>query len=531
MFKYLKNDLPASLVVFLVALPLCLGIAQASGAPLFTGVVAGIIGGIIVGGISGSPLGVSGPAAGLTVIIADSITKLGTFEIFLAAVVIAGLMQIVLGIIKAGIIGYYFPSSVIKGMLAGIGISIFLKQLPHAFGYGANYEGMTDFLDKEGGNTISALVNMFGHISPGVVLVSAASICILIFWDSFLAKKAMLFKIIPGSLIAVVVGILFYVNTPDGSYFSISAKHLVKVPVPYSVESFFGQFSFPDMSGFLRYDVWIIGFTIAVVASLETLLSVEAVDKIDPHKRITPTNRELIAQGVGNTLAGFVGGLPITQVIVRSSANVQSGGRTKMATILHGALLLLSVILIPRYLNLIPLGVLAAILLLVGYKLAKPSLFKSMYNLGYEQFVPFIATIIGVVFTDLLKGIGLGLGLGVMFILIKNYKNSHFLHKKESDDGRHKVTMTLSEELSFLNKGAILKELEAVEVGSLLTLDVRNTIRMNYDILEILDDFAFKAKERSIDIKVLSNTYGEVDNPDSFVEMFIDKSIGTKKAN
>ncbi|MFV0483221.1 MAG: SulP family inorganic anion transporter [Bacteroidales bacterium] len=524
MFKYLKKDLPASLVVFLVALPLCLGIAQASGAPLFAGVVAGIIGGIIVGSISGSPLGVSGPAAGLTIIIADSITDLGTFEIFLAAVIIAGLLQIIFGIIKAGIIGYYFPSSVIKGMLAGIGISIFLKQFPHALGYDASYRGMTDFLNKEGGNTISALVDMFKHISPGVLLVSGVSVCILLLWDSFLAKKATLFKIVPGSLIAVVFGILFYVNTPEGTYFSIPDNLLVNVPAPDSLQSFFGEFSSPDMSGFLRYDVWLIGFTIAVVASLETLLSVEAIDKIDPHKRITPTNRELVAQGVGNVVAGLVGGLPITQVIVRSSANVQSGGRTKMATILHGILLLLSVILIPRFLNLIPLGVLAAILLLVGYKLAKPSLFKSMYNLGYEQFVPFVATVFGVVFTDLLKGICLGLGLGIMFILIKNYRNSHFLHKKESDDGRHKVIMTLAEELSFLNKGAILKELEAIEEGTLLELDLRKTIRMNYDILEILDDFVFKAKERNIDIRVISDSHGVLDNPESFVALFLDKS-------
>lgn len=524
MFKYLKNDLPASLVVFLVALPLCLGIALASGSPLFSGVIAGIIGGIIVGSISGSPLGVSGPAAGLAVIVLDSISSLGSFEIFLVAVIIAGMIQVILGMIKAGIIGYYFPSSVIKGMLAGIGISIFLKQLPHAFGYdNANHEGMTDFIDREGGNTIYALFDMFKHISPGVMTVTVISLCILLLWDNVLSKKSMVFKIIPGSLIAVLAGIIFYINIPVESYLGISDDHLVKVPVPDSVESFLSQFTFPDFSGFLDYDVWIIGITIAVVASLETLLSVEAIDKIDPDKRITPTNRELVAQGIGNVFAGFVGGLPITQVIVRSSANAQSGGKTKMATILHGILLLLSVILIPKLLNLIPLSVLAAILLLVGYKLAKPSLFKSMYNLGNEQFIPFIATIIGVVFTDLLKGISLGLGLGIMFILIKNYKNSHFLHKKESDEGRHKVTMTFSEELSFLNKGAVLKELEEVEHGSLLVLDVRNTIRMNYDILEILDDFAFKAKDRGIDIKVISDAYGEVDNPTNFTKIFIDK--------
>ncbi|MFV0505396.1 MAG: SulP family inorganic anion transporter [Bacteroidales bacterium] len=523
MFKYLKNDFPASLVVFLVALPLCLGIAQASGAPLFTGVVAGIIGGIIVGGISGSPLGISGPAAGLTIIIATSITKLGTFDIFLVAVLIAGLIQIVMGLIKAGIIGYYFPSSVIKGMLAGIGISIFLKQLPHVFGSDVSYDGITDFVNAEGGNTLQAIIDMFENSSKGVLLVSLVSVSILLIWDGLLAKRASLFRIIPGSLIAVIFGILFYVNIPEGSVIHVPQNQLVNVPVPDNLSSFFGQFSFPDMSGFLRYDVWVVGFTVAVVASLETLLSVEAVDKIDPFKRVTPANRELIAQGVGNIFAGLIGGLPITQVIVRSSANVQSGGRTKMVTILHGILLLLSVVLIPRYLNLIPLGVLAAILLLVGYKLAKPSLFRNIYKLGHEQFIPFIATIFGVVFMDLLKGIGLGLGLAVMFILIKNYRSSHFLHKKESDDGRHKVTMTLAEELSFLNKGAILKELEEVEIGSMLVLDASNTVRMNYDILEILDDFASKAQERGIDIKVISDSFGEVDNPDSFVDLFMKK--------
>ncbi|MCM5662083.1 SulP family inorganic anion transporter [Galbibacter mesophilus] len=518
MFKHLKKDLPASIVVFFVALPLCLGIALASGAPLFSGLIAGIIGGIVVGSISGSQIGVSGPAAGLAVIVLSAIATLG-FENFLVAVVIGGALQIILGLLKAGIIGYYFPSSVIKGMLAGIGIIIFLKQIPHAFGYDSDYEGDLNFFQLDGENTFSALGEMFNYISPGALLVSSISLGILLLWELVLVKKSDFFKIVPGPLVAVVFGVLFYVLVDPSSVLAIAKNHLVSVPVPESTDDFIGQFTFPNFAAITNPQVWISGFTIAIVASLETLLCVEATDKLDPEKRITPTNRELFAQGTGNMVSGFIGGLPITQVIVRSSANIQSGAKTKLSAIIHGFFLLSSVILIPTLLNKIPLAVLAAVLLVVGYKLAKPSLFKKMFSLGKEQFIPFVVTVLGVVFTDLLMGIGLGLAVGIAIILINNYKNSHFLHIEKKESGGHYVKMTLAEEISFLNKGAILKELNDLPNDTLLELDVRKTIRLNYDILEILDDFVLKAKEKNIEVKLISEK-GVIHNPPSFTAIF-----------
>lgn len=524
MFKHLKNDLPASLVVFFVALPLCLGIALASGAPLFSGLIAGIVGGIVVGALSGSSLGVSGPAAGLAVIVLNAITDLGSWEIFLVAVVLGGVLQILLGVIKAGVIGYYFPSSVIKGMLAGIGIIIFLKQLPHAVGYDSDYEGDISFMQADGENTLTALANMVDNVSPGAIIVTLISLCILLLWELVLTKKSDIFKIIPGPLVAVIVGVIYNFLVATDSAIGISAEHLVTVPVPESTSDFLGQFAFPDFSALTRYDVWITGITLCIVASLETLLSVEATDKLDPQKRTTPTNRELFAQGTGNIVSGMIGGLPITQVIIRSSANVQSGGKTKMSTIIHGFLLLISVIIIPTLLNKIPLAVLAAVLLVVGYKLAKPSLFKRMYSLGRDQFIPFIVTVLGVAFTDLLLGIGLGLGIGILMILIKNYQNSHFLHIVEKDDGVHRVRMTLSEEVSFLNKGAILRELNALPEETHLELDVRKCIRLNYDILEILDEFLYRAGPKKISITVISDK-GTFENPKSFTKLFLTSKV------
>ncbi|WP_335967097.1 SulP family inorganic anion transporter [Galbibacter sp. PAP.153] len=521
MFKHLKNDIPASLVVFFVALPLCLGIALASGAPLFSGLIAGIIGGIVVGSISGSSIGVSGPAAGLAVIVLGAIATLG-FENFLVAVVIGGAIQIILGLVKAGIIGYYFPSSVIKGMLAAIGIIIFLKQIPHAFGYDTDYEGDLDFFQLDGENTFSALGEMLNFISPGAILVTAMSLFILLLWEKVLVKKNDIFKIIPGPLVAVLVGVAYYLLIDPSSLFSIAEEHLVSVPVPEDAASFFGQFTFPNFAALTNPQVWLTGVTIAIVASLETLLCVEATDKLDPNKNVTPTNRELFAQGTGNIISGLIGGLPITQVIVRSSTNIQSGGKTKLSAILHGFLLLSSIIIIPNILNRIPLAVLAAILFIVGYKLAKPALFKQMYSLGKGQFIPFIVTVLGVVFTDLLVGIGLGLAVGITSILIKSYQNSHFLHIEKKEDGGHVVKMTLAEEVSFLNKGAILNELNKLPNNTLLELDVRKTINLNYDILEILDDFAIKSKDKDIEIKLISNK-GTVYNPKSFTEFFITK--------
>lgn len=517
--QYLKNDLPASLVVFFVAIPLCLGIALASGAPLFSGLIAGIVGGIVVGSISGSSIGVSGPAAGLAAIVLAAIASLGSYENFLLAVVLGGVIQLIFGLLKAGVIGYYFPSSVIKGMLTGIGIIIILKQIPHFLGYDSDPEGDFGFLQVDGENTFTGIFNALGNISIGSTLIGVIALAILLFWSNVLSKKGKFFQLVQGPLVAVVVGIIYFITTASSSQFGISAEHLVSVPVPDSVDSFMGQFSFPNFNQIMNPEIWVIAFTIALVASLETLLCVEATDKLDPHKNVTPTNRELFAQGVGNIVSGLIGGLPVTQVIVRSSANIQSGGRTKMAAIIHGFLLLISVIMIPTLLNKIPLSVLAAILFIVGFKLAKPALFKQMYNRGWNQFIPFIVTVLGIVFIDLLYGIGLGLAVGVAVILIKSYQNSHFLHieGENVDDG--KIKMTLAEEVTFFNKGAILKELDTLPEDSYLELDVRKTRFLDNDIVEILDDFAIKAKERKIDIKLISER-GIIENPPSYIEFF-----------
>ena len=519
MFKTLKNDLPASIVVFFVALPLCLGIALASGAPLFSGLISGIIGGVVVGSLSGSKIGVSGPAAGLAAIVLTSIGTLGGYQNFLLAVVLGGIIQIVFGILKAGIIGYYFPSSVIKGMLTGIGIIIILKQIPHFFGYDLEAEGADSFIEKSGENTFSAIAHISDHIILGSLLMGVIALGVLLLWDKVLSKKGKIFHIIQGPLVAVVIGIIFFNLTQGNNTLSIAASHLVSVPVPDSFDSFLGQFSYPNFGVITNVDVWIVAFTIALVASLETLLCVEATDKLDPEKNVTPTNKELFAQGTGNIISGLIGGLPITQVIVRSSANIQSGGKSKLSAIFHGLLLLISVIIIPKLLNMIPLSVLAAILLIVGYKLAKPTLFKTMYDLGWKQFLPFIITVTGIVFTDLLKGIALGLAVGIVIILIKSYQNSHFLHKEEVSNGSNKMKMTLAEEVTFFNKGAILKELESLPNDSYLELDVRNTRYLDNDIVEILEDFAIKAKARNISIKLISER-GVIENPPSYIEFF-----------
>jgi MFS superfamily sulfate permease-like transporter len=519
MFKTLKNDMPASIVVFFVALPLCLGIALASGAPLFSGLIAGITGGIVVGSMSGSKIGVSGPAAGLAAIVLAAIGTLGSYENFLVAVVLGGIIQLLFGVLKAGIIGYYFPSSVIKGMLTGIGVIIILKQIPHFFGYDADPEGDFAFFQVDGENTFSELINMVNYVKLGPTLIGLISLGILLLWGNVLSEKGKFFQIVQGPLVAVVVGIIFFVLTQSNESLAISQSHLVSVPIPDGIDSFLGQFSFPNFSAITNPEVWIVAFTIALVASLETLLCVEATDKLDPHKNVTPTNRELFAQGTGNILSGLIGGLPITQVIVRSSANIQSGGRSKMSAIFHGFLLLISVVVIPKLLNMIPLSVLSAVLLIVGYKLAKPGLFKTMYDLGWKQFVPFAVTVLGIVFIDLLYGIGLGLAVGVVVILIKSYQNSHFLHIEDKSNGKHRIKMTLAEEVTFFNKATILKELDSLPRETYLELDVRKTRYLDNDIIEILDDFAFKAKERDIDIKLISER-ATVENPDSFIEFF-----------
>ncbi len=498
-FSNLKNDLPASIVVFLVAMPLCLGIALASGAPLFSGVIAGIVGGTVVALLSGSPLGVSGPAAGLAVIVLSAIQELGAFETFLLAVVVAGIFQLILGFLKAGVIGYYFPSAVIKGMLSGIGIIIILKQIPHAFGYDKDPEGDLEFMQPDGQNTFSELFNMLDFISPGALTIAVISLAILILWEQPFMKKVSVFKIIQGPLVVVASGIGLNLMFQGSEMFGLRADQLVSIPVPDSINGFFGQFTFPDFTQWNNSQVYIIAITMAVVASLETLLCVEATDKLDPNKGITPTNRELKAQGIGNVISGLIGGLPITQVIVRSSANIQSGGKSKASAFFHGILLLLSVMAAPKLLNLIPLSSLAAILFIVGYKLAKPAVFKEVYRLGKSQFVPFIVTIIGIVFTDLLMGIGLGLAVAIFHILYNNYKTPYHFNPEAYKEGEP-ILIELSEDVSFLNKGSILQTLNHLPDNAEVFIDGSKAKKIHPDVIEIIDDFKLNAVARNITI-------------------------------
>lgn len=518
-FANLKNDLPASIVVFLVAMPLCLGIALASGAPLFSGVIAGIVGGTIVALLSGSPLGVSGPAAGLAVIVLTAIQDLGAYETFLLAVVIAGIFQLILGFLKAGVIGYYFPSSVIKGMLSGIGIIIILKQIPHAFGYDKDPEGDFEFIQPDGQNTLSELFNMIDFISPGALVIAVISLAILILWEQSFMKKNPIFNIIQGPLVVVASGIGLNLLFAGSEQFGLRGDQLVSIPVPDSFNGFLGQFTFPDFSQLANSQVYIIAITIAVVASLETLLCVEATDKLDPNKGVTPTNRELKAQGVGNIVSGLIGGLPITQVIVRSSANIQSGGKSKASAFFHGILLLVSVMTIPKLLNLIPLSSLAAILFVVGYKLAKPSLFKQIYKSGKSQFLPFIITIIGIVFTDLLMGIGLGLAVAIFQILYDNYKIPYHFDPNSIKKGEP-ITIELAEAVSFLNKGSILQTLDHLPNDVDVIIDGTKVKSIHPDVLEIIDDFKQNAKTRNINIKCLGLDITSMPEPSDSVKDF-----------
>jgi MFS superfamily sulfate permease-like transporter len=500
LFSNLKYDFPAGLVVYLVALPLCLGVALAStGRPdlLFSGIIAGVIGGIVVGFLSGSALGVAGPAAGLVVIVLTAIETLGSFEAFLLAVVIAGLIQVIAGFLNAGIIGYYFPSSVIKGMLAAIGITLILKEIPHAFGYDADFMGDEAFAQKDGQNTLTEIYNSVRYSSTGAIIISTISLGLIILFDKPFMKRIELFKFLPGALFVVLIGIAL--NLFFGAFYpeiAMSGEHLVQLPVASNPSEFLSFFKTPDFSAIGKVEVYTVAFTLAIVASLETLLSVEATDKLDPYKRSTPTSRELKAQGVGNMLSGLIGGLPITQVIVRSSANIASGGRTKMATMVHGSILLLSAMLIPRFLNFIPLASLAAILLMVGYKLSKFSLYRGMYQLGREQFIPFFVTVVAILSTDLLKGIAIGMVVAIYFILRKNYKHSYHYKKEEHKDGEV-ITLVLSEEVTFLNKGSIGLTLDHLPENSKVIIDGSKSLNIDYDVLEIIQEF----KEHSAPMK------------------------------
>jgi MFS superfamily sulfate permease-like transporter len=504
---YFKYDLPAGLVVFLVALPLCLGIALASTGRsdlLFSGIISGIIGGIIVGMISNSALGVSGPAAGLVVIVLTAIESLGSFEAFLLACVFAGLIQLAAGFLKAGIVGYYFPSAVIKGMLTAIGIILILKEIPHALGY--DPDETAGFHDTGTLSTWSTILEAFKNPNKGAVTITSLSIFVLWLFDKAFVKKFSVFRVIPGALVAVLIGIainaVFIVWSPE---WALTGNNLVNLPILWQVSSISNLLTFPDWSVWNQSAVWGVAVTLAVVASLETLLSVEATDKLDPQKRLTDTNLELKAQGVGNVLSGLIGGLPLTQVIVRSSANIESGGRTKRAAITHGVILLLAVFTIPALLNKIPLPSLAAILLMIGYKLAKPSLFMAMWQLGRTSFSTYLITIVAIVATDLLKGIFIGLTIGIIQILWQNYKNSANLQADgHAADGRPRFKLILPEETTILNKATIAHRLRTLPKNSVLTIDGTRTLFISEDVLEVLSDFKqFNAKSRKIETHLL----------------------------
>ena len=506
MFNELKNDLPASIVVFFVAVPLCLGIALASGAPLFSGIIAGIVGGIVVGAASGSPLGVSGPAAGLAVIVLSSIAALGSWPVFLLAVVLAGVIQLIMGFAKAGFIAYFFPSSVIKGMLTGIGLLIILKQIPHALGWDKIREGDDAFIQTDGENTFSEIFKALNYITPGAAVIAVISIAILILWDLVLTKKHKVFQILQGPIVVVMLGIaLHYLMQSGVLNFTLAADQVVRLPVANNLTEFFSQFTFPEFSAITNFKVWEVAIVIAIVASLETLLCVEATDKLDQYRRVTPTNRELKAQGLGNIVSGLIGGLPVTQVIVRSSANISFGGKTKMSTILHGVFLLISALTIAGLLNMIPLASLAAILIMVGYKLAKPALFQQMYKLGWEQFIPFTATVVGILTTDLLRGIIIGIIFGIFYTLRHSYRNSH--HMKDivsSEDGHNVHHLILAEEVSFFNKASVIQALESIPANSKVIIDCTKSKSIAYDVVEIIQNYRNHANLKNISVETIN---------------------------
>jgi len=497
--KYLKKDILAGIIVFLIALPLCLGIAQASHAPLFAGVVAGIVGGIVIGWLSASNLSVSGPAAGLTAIVLVAINELPAFEVFLCAVIIAGVIQIIIGYLRAGAIANYIPSSVLEGMLAGIGLTIIIKQLPDAVGFAKNKAAV--MVDADDGFLINTITTATHNIQAGAVVISLVGLALLILWQTKAFKKA---QLIPAGLLVVLAGtvlnLLFASTAPQ---MALDSSHLVMLPIPASVGDFFRQFSFPDFKGFASIKVWETGIVIAVVASIETLLCIEATDKLDPLKRYTPTDRELKAQGVGNIISGFLGGLPITSVIVRSSANVNAGAQTKRSAIIHGVLLLLCAASIPALLNLIPKAALAAILIFTGYKLCKPAVFKHMWRGGWTQFIPFVATVVGVVSLDLLKGVGIGLLISIFYILRQNIRIPYYYQRSTFSEG-DLIKLKLAQEVSFLNKASIKETLEKLPENSKVIIDASQTQYIDFDILDIIKEFYHsQAKEKNIDLSLV----------------------------
>lgn len=506
MKKYFQNagsDLPASIVVVLVALPLCLGIALGSGAPLFSGIIAGIVGGIVIGALSGSQLSVSGPAAGLTVIVATAILKLQVYEAFLLAVVIAGIIQLLFGFFRAGVIGDYVPNCVIKGMLAAIGFILILKQFPHLIGYDADFVGDETFSQADQKNTFSEMLQAIKYITPSAIIIGAVSFLILITWERKFIKKHKILHLIPGPLVVVLAGILingyFIANQPA---YALETKQLVSLPVASDISSFFSFFTFPDIKFLNNPDVWVTAVTLAIVASLETLLGIEAVDKLDPLKRVTPSNRELKAQGIGNIISGLIGGLPLTSVVVRSSANVSAGAKTKVSTIMHGVLLLLCVMFIPALLNKIPLSALAAVLIFTGYKLAKVSLFKEFFQKGWDQFVPFVVTIAAILVTDLLVGIIVGIIVGLFFMVRSNFRSSVFVVNDQN-----RFLIRFRKDVSFLNKPIVKKKLEDVPRNAYVLIDATRADFIDKDVIEEVNNFLCHAHIKNIKVEIKTSAH------------------------
>ena len=503
-FRHLKDDLPAGIVVFLVALPLCLGIALASGAPLFAGLIAGMVGGLIVSWLSGSQLSVSGPAAGLTVIVFNGIETLGSFQGFLLAVLLSGIIQLIAGYLKAGIIGAFFPSAVIKGMLAAIGLILIIKQIPHATGYSEQFGGPEAYRNVDVHELFFPILDAFNSISYGVLLTSVVALLILIIWERPWIKNQRFLKLIPGALVAITWGILY--NLAAERWFqdlAVGSIHLVNIPVSNSTSEFLDNFLLPDFSYWTNPQVYIVAATLAIVGSLETLLSLEAVDKLDPLKRTAPTNRELKAQGVGNMISGFIGGLPITAVIVRSSANINAGGKTPLSSFIHGVGLLLSVMFFANYINYFPLGCLSAILLHTGFKLAKPALFKEFYRKGWSQLLPFIITITAILTTDLLIGMSVGIVFGLFFVIKANYRDAITLIQDDS----HYI-LTFHKDVSFLNKSLLRKLLAYVKPNSKLVIDASKSHFIDHDIVETIDSFLVSAPSQNISVEVC-DIYGK----------------------
>lgn len=507
LFKNLKNDLPAGLVVFLVALPLCLGIALASGAPLFSGVISGIVGGIVVGVLSDSKLSVSGPAAGLTVIVFSAIATLGSFEAFLVAVVLSGIVQLILGYLRAGIIGHFFPGSVITGMLTAIGLSIILKQIPHAFGMDLNDVDLSAFHDKYGENSISEIFLSIKYALPGAVLISVLSMAILFLWDTKRIKSNAILKLIPAPLLVVVLGLLM-----NGVYhmwipaWAIESSHLVSLPEVSGFSSLVDQLTFPKFSALSNPEVYVVAITIAIVGSLESLLSLDAADKLDPEKRISSPNQELKAQGWGNIISGLIGGIPLTAVIVRSSANINAGAKSKLSAVFHGALLLVSVLFLAPFLNYIPLAALAAILIHVGLKLNKISIYKKAIKGGWDQAVPFFVTVVVILFTDLLKGIGVGIVVGFIFVLKANFRSAVI---RTQVNNNYLIQLTRS--MYFFNKAQLRRILQRIPEGANVLIDGTRIDFIDKDIQQTIDDFVVTSKMKNITVTLKKSDTAAID--------------------